>query len=140
MGGERRAHGSARIAGGGLHPELVEYPGAQQLAVRHAVERDSPREAEIAFTGLLRDRSGQLEDDLLRNLLYRRRHVHVQLRQQLVGTARGRAEQPVEALVRHAQAGAVVEVIEVEVEGPVRLDIDELPANDVRKGRLPVRG
>ena len=48
-----------------------------------------------------------------------------------LGIARRRAEQRMEALVRHGQPGAIVEIIEIEAERAVGLEIDQIVANDL---------
>ena len=54
------------------------------------------------------------------------------------GDLGGRAEQLVELGVRHAQAGAVLEVREIEMEGAVRLDLDQVVADQLGVFRLAV--
>ena len=45
------------------------------------------------------------------------------------GIARGAAEQRVEARIGHRQPGAIVEIVEVEPEGAVRLEVDQVVAD-----------
>ena len=60
------------------------------------------------------------------------------LRQQLLGAACGAAEQRVEAVVRHPQSRAVVEVLLVEPEAAVFLEVDQVLEDDVGVPRLAV--
>ncbi len=81
---QRGAQSAARIAGGGLDVDLLEAAVAQDLAVRHAVERNAAGQAQIPDPGFLAQRSRQPQHDLLGHRLNRRRQVHVALRQELV--------------------------------------------------------
>ena len=69
--------------------------------------------------------------DVFEHRLDRCRDVHVLLLEPSLGIARGPAEQRVEALVRHGQPGAIVEVVEIEAERAVGLEIDQVVANDL---------
>src|SRR5213078_2034936 len=44
---QSRAEGAAAVAGGGLHPKILERPVAEQLAVRDAVQSDTASHDEI---------------------------------------------------------------------------------------------
>ena len=76
---QRRADCSARVARGGLDPDLVEAPVAQELPVRDAVERDTTRETEVALPGLVRERPRHAQQDVVGDGLHRRSEVHVAL-------------------------------------------------------------
>src|SRR5205823_2866745 len=107
---EHRAGGAQApldLGGGEFRPEI---------AAAHAVERYAAREAKIFLTSFSLNTFCELEDNLLRDGLDRGGEVHLALRQPLLGLARRPAEQRVELAVGHAQAGAVVEVLEVEAE------------------------
>ena len=65
--------------------------------------------------GLLRQRAHQAQHDLLQHRLDRGGQIHVTLLQSLLRTSRWPTEQRVEALVRHRQAGAIVEIVEVQM-------------------------
>ena len=88
-------------------------------------------------------RARHAQHDLLGHLLDRGGDVHVELRQQLLRRARRLAEQRVELAVRHGQADAVVEVIQVQPERAVRLQVDQLVEDHAahsaarRKARAP---
>ena len=88
--------------------------------------------------GLARDRGGELEHHLLGDRLDRRGQVHFALGERRFGLARRRAEQRIEARVGHRQPGAVVEVVQVQPEGAIVLDVDELLLDDVEILRLAV--
>ena len=78
------------------------------------------------------------QHDVLQHRLDRGRDVHVLLLEPGLGIARRRAEQRVEALVRHGQPGAVVEIVEIEPERAVGLEVDQVVANDVLVFRRPI--
>jgi hypothetical protein len=59
-------------------------------------------------------------------------------RQRGLFVARRQAEQLVELLVRHRQAGAIVEIRHVEPERSVGLEVDQVVADQARKPRLPI--
>ena len=138
IGGVGRADRAAGIAGRRLHPDAVEQVLAQQLAVGDAVQRHAAGQADVLRAGLLAHRARQPDHDLLGDGLHRRREIHVMLGQKLLGLARLAAEQLAELLVRHAQAGAVVEVLLVEAEGAVLLEVDDLVEDQVLELRLAI--
>ena len=67
------------------------------------------------------------------------RQVHGALVDQLIGSARRSAEQVVEAFVGHAQAGGIVEIVEIKPEGPVVLHVDQMIENGVAVFGFAVR-
>ena len=104
IGRERCPDRAARVARRRLDPDVVELAVAQHLAVRHAIERDAAREAEVLLPGLYRKRARQAQHDLLGDGLDRRREIHLALGQQVLGLARRPAEQRVE-LRRSSSSG-----------------------------------
>ena len=80
---QRRTERAAGIAGGGLHPDVVENALAQDLAVGDAVERHAAGQAQMALARLGAHRAGEPQHHLLRHRLDRGRHVHVELRERL---------------------------------------------------------
>ena len=111
---------------------------AQQLAVGDAVQRNATGQADVLGAGFLLHRPGQPQHDLLRYRLDRGGEVHVLLGQELFGRAARPAEQRGELVVRHAQAGAIVEVGLVEAEGAVFLEVDDVVQDRVLELRLAV--
>ena len=83
--------------------------------------------------------SRELQHDLLGHRLDRRGEIHLALRERSLRLARRSAEQRVEARVGHREAGAVVEVVEVEPEGAVVLDVDQVLLDEIGVPRLAVR-
>src|SRR6185503_6640575 len=109
--GKGRTQRSAGIAGRGLEPEIIEDAFRVELAIGDAIECDAAREAQISRACFSAYAARDLEDDLFRHALYRGGDVHVELRQQFrLGLPSRRAEQGVELLVRHPEAGAIVEI------------------------------
>ena len=47
IGGQRRAQGAARVTGGGLNPDILERPVAQQMAVGDTVQRHATGETKV---------------------------------------------------------------------------------------------
>ena len=138
---ERRADRAAGIARRRLHPDVLEGAVAQDLAVGHAVERDAAGETEIVEAVLARERARQPQHDLLGHLLDRGRDVHVERREQILcRVAHRRAEQLGEFPVGHGEAGAIVEIVEVEPERSVLLEIDQVIENDGRRISARRRG
>src|SRR5258707_841928 len=76
-----------------LNPDIVEDPLSQQHAVGDAVEGHAAGHAEVAFAGELAGLAGELEDDLLGDLLDRLREVHLPLRDGRLRLARRTAEE-----------------------------------------------
>jgi hypothetical protein len=108
-GGAERAAGVAR---GGLDPDVVEEPGAQDLAVGDAVEGDAAGQAEVL---LARDRAGEaghLQHDLFGDVLDRAGQVHLAQGDVRLGLAPLAAEQAGEAVVGHLQ---IVEITEISI-------------------------
>ena len=64
---ERSAERAAGVAGGWLDPDVAEGAVAQQLAVRHAVERDTPGEAQVLHPILRRQAARHAQHDLFRH-------------------------------------------------------------------------
>ena len=138
LASERGAERAAGVARRGLQPDLVEDFLAQQLAVRHAVERDAAREAQVAFAGFARHAARELDDHFFGDDLNARGQIHFALRQGRLGLARRAAEQLVELRIGHAQSGAVVEVVHVETERAVVLHVDEMVADLLHEPRLAI--
>ena len=117
---------------------LRNFAVAQHLAVGDAIERHAAGKTEILHAGLGGEAARQPQHDLLQHRLDRGGEVHVLLRHQRFRIARRRAEQRVEALVRHRQPGAVIEIVEIEAERSVRLEIDQIVANLLHVARLAI--
>ena len=111
---------AAGIAGGRLHPDLIEFAVAQDFAVRDAIERHAAGQAEIALRIFRRQAAREQQHRLLEDDLGRGRDVHVRLRQRFAAHRAAASEQPVEFVVGHRQAGAVVEIRHVQPERSVR--------------------
>ena len=118
---QRGAERAAGIARGRLHPDVLERAVAQDLAVGDAVERDAAGEAEVVEAVFARQRARKPQHHLLGHRLDRGGDVHVERREQFLGrVAHRRAEQVGEFPIGHGQAGAIIEIVEVEPEGAVR--------------------
>src|SRR5262245_50433935 len=100
-GGERRADGTASVAGGGLDPQsLVRdsrriLPLATQFNATLPLDRGS--QPSLTMQGF-----NQTKDYFFRHLLDRAGQIHVPLRQQRLGLSRWTAEQLVEFPVGHS--------------------------------------
>jgi hypothetical protein len=77
-GGPQRA---SRVAGGRLDPDVLERALAEQLAVRHAVQRDASGEHQVPQPGLPVDVAAHAEHGVLGERLDARRQIHVPLLQ-----------------------------------------------------------
>ena len=130
IGAERGAERPARIARRRLNPNLLEEIRAQQLSVRDAVERDAAGKAEPFLRSLLRDTARERDNNILAYALDRGGEVHFLLRQQFFRFARRSAKQRVEPRIGHRQAGAIVEIVHVEVERAVVSDVDQVVSDD----------
>ena len=113
---------------------------AQQLAISHAVQCHPAGKAEIFLASFSRDGLTELEHDLLSDSLDRRGEIHLPLCEWRFGLPGRRTEQVVEALVGHGEAGAIVEVVEVQAEAAVFLDVNKIILNGPEVLRLPVWG
>ena len=140
IGRQSCAQSPSGIAGRRLHPDIGECSIAQDFAVRHAIQRNAASKAEIGNAGFRSDRAGEGQHDLLEDELDRRRDVHFALGEELVGPARRPPEQFVEPAVGHGQAGAVIEIIEIEAERAVGFHIDQIVTNKLGIARLTIRG
>jgi hypothetical protein len=138
IGRQRRAHRPASVAGRRLDPEAIDLAGAQHTAVGHAIEGNAACQAKIAHAEALDHVLHQPLHHLLGDELDRCGDIHLPLRQELLGRSRRGAEQLVELAIGHAQAGAILEVREVEMEGAVRLDLDQVVADQRGVFRLAV--
>ena len=139
MCSQRRTQRSAGVACSRLNPDPVEGAIAKHLAVGDAVEGDAPRKAQVALPGIPGDRARQFEHDLIGNLLDRGSEIHVPLRQRFGRQAGGPSEELCELRVRHAQVGAVVEVILIEAKRTVILDVDEVRVDEIGVARPAIR-
>ena len=135
---ERGADGAARVARGGLDPEVVVDARFVELPVRDAVQRDAARQAEIFRARRLLRVAGHLQDDLLGHVLDRAREIHLALRELRLGRPRGTAEEPLEAHAGHREAIGEVEVVHVEPDRAVGTDMDELLPDEIGVLRLAV--
>ena len=64
-GHQRRSQSTSGVARGGLDPQVLERTLAQDPAVAHAVERHTPRHAEVLLTRNLVDMAGHTEHGFL---------------------------------------------------------------------------
>src|SRR5713226_9925398 len=126
----RGADRQARVAGGGLHVNLLKRRAIEDLAVGHAVEGHTARQAHRLLACARMQRVEQLKQNLLEPRLHGRRQIAMALLDRLTGSAAGPqallhvlGEYPSElgGLVGftpgHVGAGAVVrEVLQAEAE------------------------
>ena len=77
-----------RIAGGRLDPNIFKGALAQNAAIADAIERHPASHAQILEPGLLMDRAGDAQHDLLGDDLARARDIHLALRQRGLGLPR----------------------------------------------------
>ena len=133
VGGQRRPERAAGIAGGRLHPDVSEAAVAQHLAVGHAVEGYAAGEAQVLHAGLIGEAAREPQHRLLEHGLNGCGEVHVLLLEPGLRLARRPAEQAIEPRIGHGQAGAIVEVVEVEPERSVRLEIDQVVENELSR-------
>ena len=127
IGRERRAERAAGVAGRRLDPDLVEAAVAQDLAVGDAIERDAAGEAEIRLRRSRARASASAAARPPRSPPGSRRPGPCGAGSAVPrGVARRPAEQLVELLVGHGQAGAIVEIAQVEPERAVALEVDQI--------------
>ncbi len=118
---QRGAERRAGIAGGRLHPHLVERAAVAQRRVHHAVQRDAAGHREALRAGLAREPCAEPQHRVLERRLQRPRDVEVTLLERAAATS-GRTEAAFE--VERADAiAAVVADLEDRVE---RLAMDRL--------------
>src|SRR5262245_56254702 len=89
-GRERRPDRSTGIAGRGLNPYVLKCTTAQDLAIGNTVERHAAGEAQVASAGLLCQRPGHPQYNLLEHGLDRGGNVHVKGRKQLIRSSHRR--------------------------------------------------
>ena len=119
------AQSPARIAGGGLNPDILERPVAENLAVADAVEGDTAGEAEVFHAGCLAHMAGDAEHDFFGHLLDRGGDVHFALGELGFGRSRRAAEEAVELPRGHGHSLAVIEIGHVHTERAVFLQVDQ---------------
>ena len=130
MPGEQRgAERPTGVAGRRLDPDVVVRAFPQQPAVGDAVQRHAAGQHQMLHPGLLVHVAAHAEHDLFGDRLDAGRQIHVSLLDVRLGIPRRAAEQPVEAMVRHGQALAVVEIVHVQPEAAVGLQIDQMLAD-----------
>jgi hypothetical protein len=123
-----------------LHPYLLEAAVAQHLAVCDAIERDAAGEAQIARAGLGGQRPGQPQYRLLGDRLDRGCEIHMDLLEPVFRSPRRNPEQRSKAVIRHAQPGAVIEVLLIKTKAAVILQIDQMVENGLGEARLAIGG
>jgi hypothetical protein len=103
--GQGGTEGGARVAGGGLHPHVLERALGREPPVGDAVERDTAGQRDRPFTGPGVQPSGQVEHDLLEPLLHRGRQVRVHVGPGGVGQPRQHERAKVDGV--HPEAAVV---------------------------------
>src|SRR4030095_1119939 len=116
VGAQRRSDCAARVSCCGLEPDAVEYALAQKLSISDTVERHAPRETQIALTGRRGGTACEIHHDLLGHRLNAGCEVHLALSEHAFGCPRISSKQPMKCVVRHCEAGAIVEIPHVEPE------------------------
>jgi hypothetical protein len=79
--GERRTNRAARIARGGLNPDVAEGALTQQPPIGYAIERNTACKAEIVCIKLAASRARQARDHVLGDFLNGGREIHLALRE-----------------------------------------------------------
>ncbi len=133
---KRRAERPSRVPGRGLDPQVLKRPLPQDAPVAGAIEDRAAREAQPLHARLPMRVPGDAEHDLLGDLLYRARHIHLAPRDLGFAPPRRSAEEIRETRVRHPEPGAVVEVLHIEAERSVLPQIDELAHDEIDVARL----
>jgi hypothetical protein len=95
---EGGAEGGARVAGGGLHPDLLEGTLPVQHGVGDAVQRGTAGHREDPVAGALVQPAREVEQDLLEAALHAGGQVGVRARPVLVGPSARRQFLPVDPL------------------------------------------
>ena len=72
-----RAERPAGVPGGGLYPNIIEYPLTLDTPVGNAVQRNTARETQLPQAGFTTDMPRHAAHDLFRHDLDGTRHVHV---------------------------------------------------------------
>ena len=138
-GGECGTQRSAGIARRRLDPDIVEMPVLQDLAIGHAIERHASGQTQVLRAVILGEAFRHAPHDDLGHILDRGGEIHVVLGEQLIGASHRQAEQRSEAVIGHAQAGAIVEIGKIETERTVLLHVDQLVENRLREARPAIR-
>ena len=134
-----RAQRPAGIARGRLDPYLVERPFAQQTTVGHAVQGHAARHHQALLPRLGADVPAHSHYRLFGHGLNAGRQVAVSLLDPRFGRTRRTAEQPVKAGPRHGEALAEIEVIHVQPQAAIRLEVDQVLADQVPIDRSAIR-
>jgi hypothetical protein len=129
-----------RSAAPRLDPDVLEDLLLQDLAVGHTVEGDTAGQAEVVRGDLRLGPADDLLHDFLEHYLDGGGQVHVHPAEGRLGLAAGHAEELLEGPAGHGQAGMVVEVLEVQAEGAVFADVDEVLVDKVLVFRLAIGG
>src|SRR5262245_40519802 len=137
--GERDSDGAARVAGGGLDPDVVEQLLAQNQAVRYAIERDAASQAELFHSRLPLNETGHFQNRLFGDLLNAASQVHFPLGELRFRLARRAAEKLVEGPVSHPQPLAITEILLIHPKAAVVAYFYQLLLDQRNVLRLPVR-
>ena len=110
----------------------------QNASVGDAIERNTARQAKIPLAGYFASVSRQAQHDFFGDDLNGSCNVHVTALDRCFWPARRPAKQAVKILVEHGGAAQEIEIIEVQPEGTVRFQIEQVLVNGVDEFRLPI--
>ena len=134
------AQGASCVAGRRLDPQRVETRFAVDTSVGHAIQRHASGEAEVPPAGRFAGVTGQAEDDFFRHDLDRPRNITVSFRDRLIRRSRRPAERAIETVAGHPTGVQKIEVRQIQPEGAVCLEVQQLAANQLRETRLTIGG
>ena len=139
IGGKRRAERAAGIAGGGLDPDVLETcrrAGSCRWRRNSARRRRQGTDCRRRFPSPARASAAARSPRSPPGS--RPRDPCGAGSSSASGLRGGAAEQLVKSLVRHRQAGAIIEIVQVQAERAVRLQVDQMVQDALREFRLAV--
>src|SRR5256885_4172696 len=104
---------------------------SQNLAVGDAIQGDTTSQAQILRPEFMACGVRKASNDFFGNCLNRARKIHLALSERTFRIAWGAAEQPGEFRPGHRQPAGIIEIVQVEAKGAVRLKVDQMGANKV---------
>src|SRR5438445_4669209 len=117
---------SARIASGGLEPDVLKWAFTLNYPVRDAIESHAAGHAQIFHTRFLVNVPDDPHHNVLSDLLDAGSDVHVKLRQLRFASPRRFAEKGIKFWPGHRQSGRIIEVTLIEPERAVVLNVDQI--------------
>src|SRR5207253_8113535 len=111
---ECSSEGATRVPGGGLDPNVLEWPFPPYATIGHTIQSDTSRHDQVTAAVKAMGISRRAQHNLLGDGLNRCRKVHLLLGDHALRLTRRASKKHVELVRRHGQTLAIVEIRHVQ--------------------------